>query len=99
MDVFGGICLFVSQFVCLYTRQLPYDSMSDDETWQLDAWYKNLTQVQMSRSKVKVTRDKTGKTATSSPLTMPCNACAVLHGEGNFRQLACGVYLVKRLSL
>ena len=31
----------------------------------------------MPRSKVKVTRDKTGKTAESSPLTVHCNACAV----------------------
>jgi len=31
----------------------------------------------MSRSKVKVTMDKTGKTAASSPLTRHCEACAV----------------------
>ena len=35
----------------------------------------------MSMSKVKVIRDKTGKTAESSPLTMHCNACAV-RGKG-----------------
>jgi len=31
----------------------------------------------MSRSEVKVTRDKTRKTAASSPLTVHCKACAV----------------------
>jgi len=32
---------------------------------------------QDERSEVKVIRDKNGKTAESSPLTMHCNACAV----------------------
>ena len=32
---------------------------------------------QGQRSKVKVTRDKTGKTAASSPLTVHCKACAI----------------------
>jgi len=31
----------------------------------------------MSRSMVKVARDKTGKTAASSPLTVHCTACAI----------------------
>ena len=32
---------------------------------------------QSQRSKAKVTRDKTGKTATSSLLTVHCKACAI----------------------
>jgi len=42
-----------------------------------DVFGPSLEQVQTARSKVKVTRDKTGKTAESSPLTMHCNACAI----------------------
>jgi len=39
--------------------------------------YTNLARVRMSRSKVKVTRDKERKTAESSPLTVHSKACAV----------------------
>ena len=42
-----------------------------------DVFGPSLEQVRMARSKVKVTRDKTGKTAESSPLTMHYNACAI----------------------
>jgi len=35
----------------------------------------------MSRSKVKITRDKKGKTAESSPLTVHSEACALGHTQ------------------
>ena len=42
-----------------------------------DVFGPSLGRVWMSRSKVKVTRDKAGKTAASSPLTVHCNVCTV----------------------
>jgi len=44
---------------------------------EADVFGPSLGRVWMSRSKVKVTRDKTWKTAASSPLTIHCKACAV----------------------
>jgi len=68
--MFSAACLFVCLFVRMITsKRLTYD----DETWQLDALYKNLATVRMSRSMVKGQGhlgQKNEKNAESSPLTM-----------------------------
>jgi len=51
--------------------------MQDDETWQLGALYKNLTQIWLSGSKDKVIRDKKNEKLLSHPHWQHSKLCAV----------------------
>ena len=62
MDVFSGVCLFVSLSVCQHDnfRTIKCNTMKH-ETWRLGALYKKLARFRMSRSNVKVTGSKNEK--------------------------------------
>ena len=78
VDVFSGIRLFVSLSMCLFVRTITSE-WSNVGWWNLAVRYivPKSCRSRMSRSKVKVTRNKKWKTAKSSPLTVHSRACAV----------------------